>query len=192
MRLARAVPAATRAWANDEAPRLIAAAAGTAAARAALAENLCALANHLPQDGVPLSVLADQTVHNTHGLDPGTTLGRLGARRAAAVVGLSQPASTADVREAWEAVGVWADRISSQITGWNLPLFRGHPAAAVRHHPCSATSAKRLQPLQFLTYINPLGPFAMYAAFPRSDYYGPSAPPCGRQPTTSFPPAPAR
>jgi len=130
LRLARAVPAVAKGWA-EEAPRFIAAAAGTVAARAALAENLCALASHLPQDGIPLSVLADQTVHSTHGLDPGTTLGRLGARLAAAVAGLPQPACTADIREAWEAVGVWADRISSQVAGWKLPLDHGHPAATV-------------------------------------------------------------
>ena len=35
------------------------------------------------------------------------------------------------MRQAWEAVGVWADRVSSQIAGWNIPLHRQHPAAAV-------------------------------------------------------------
>jgi uncharacterized protein (TIGR02679 family) len=129
--LTEAVPAAARIWAVEEAPRLIAAAAGSSAARANLARSLCTLASQLPADGVPLSVLADHTVHSTHGLDPGTILGRLGARLAAAVAGLAQPATTADIRQAWEAVCVWVDRVSSQIAGWNLPLHRGHPAAAV-------------------------------------------------------------
>jgi hypothetical protein len=31
--------------------------------------------------------------------------------------------------------------------------------------------------LQFLDYVNPLGHFAMWTAFPPSDYYRPSAPP---------------
>ncbi len=35
--------------------------------------------------------------------------------------------------------------------------------------------------------INPLGPFAMCEAFPRSDYYGPSAPPQGHRLTTRQP-----
>jgi len=39
--------------------------------------------------------------------------------------------------------------------------------------------------------MNPLGPFAMCAAFPRPDYYGPSAPPRGRQQTTCLPARPA-
>ncbi len=129
--LAAAVPAAAKAWAAEEASRLIAAAAGDALTRAAPTENLCALSRHLPADGLPLSVLADQTVHNTHGLDTATTLGRLGARLAAAIAGLGQPANAADMRQPWEAVGVWADRVSSQIAGWKLPLHRAHPAAAV-------------------------------------------------------------
>jgi uncharacterized protein (TIGR02679 family) len=129
--LAEAVPAAAKTWAVEEAPRLINAGAGTAAARAALTANLCALARRLPADGVPLSVLAEQTVHNTHGLDPATTLGRLAARLAAVIAGLGQPACAAGMREAWEAVGVWADRVSSQVAGWKLPLHQEHPAAAV-------------------------------------------------------------
>jgi uncharacterized protein (TIGR02679 family) len=80
---------------------------------------------------VPLSVLAERTVHRTHGLDPTTSLGRLGARLAAAAAGLPPPANAADIRSAWEAVGVWLDRISSQVMGWHLPLNPDHPAAAV-------------------------------------------------------------
>ena len=36
---------------------------------------------------------------------------------------------------------------------------------------------QRLRPVQFLDHMNPLGLFAMCEAFPRSDYYGPLAPP---------------
>src|SRR6266536_3624782 len=130
-KLIDAVPAVAKAWAAEEAPRLIATAAGSAPARARLAENLCALAKHLPADGVPLSVLADDAVHSTHGLDPSTSLGRLGARLAAVIAGLAQPTNTAEMREAWEAVGVWVDRVSSQVAGWNLPIHPAHPGAAV-------------------------------------------------------------
>jgi hypothetical protein len=39
--------------------------------------------------------------------------------------------------------------------------------------------------------VNSLGPFAMYEAFPRPDYYGPSAPPHSHRLTTRQPdPAP--
>jgi hypothetical protein len=42
-------------------------------------------------------------------------------------------------------------------------------------------------PLQFLTCLNPLGRFAMWTAFPPSDYYRPSAPPPGHRRTTHLP-----
>ena len=54
-RLAAAVPAAAKAWAAEEAPRLITAAADDALTRAALTEDLCALSRRLPADGLPLS-----------------------------------------------------------------------------------------------------------------------------------------
>ena len=130
-RLVDAVPAAAESWAMHDAPRLIGAAATSRATRVALVDDLCALAGSLPADGLPLSVLAERVVHRTHGLDPDTNLGRLGARLAAIIAGLPPPAAAADVRNAWEAVGVWVDRISSQVAGWQLPLHPSHPAAPV-------------------------------------------------------------
>jgi uncharacterized protein (TIGR02679 family) len=130
-RLVDALPPTAKAWAAHEAPRLIAAAAPSSRARAALADGLCALAACLPADGLPLSVLAERAVHRTHGLDTNTTLGRLGARLAAAIGGLPPPTVAADIREVWEAVGVWIDRLSSQVAGWQLPLHPSHPAAPV-------------------------------------------------------------
>jgi Protein of unknown function N-terminus (DUF3323) len=130
-RLVDALPPTAKAWAAHEALRLIAAAAPSSRARAALADGLCALAAYLPADGLPLSVLAERVVHRTHALDTNTNLGRLGARLAAAIVGLPPPTVAADIREAWEAVGVWIDRLSSQVAGWQLPLHPSHPAAPV-------------------------------------------------------------
>ena len=130
-RLVDALPAAAKAWATHDAPRLLAAMGTSSAARAALVDGLCALAACLPADGVPLSVLAERAVHRTHGLDLNTSLGRLAARLAAATAGLPPPAATADMRDTWEAVGVWVDRVSSQLAGWQLPLHPAHPAASV-------------------------------------------------------------
>jgi uncharacterized protein (TIGR02679 family) len=130
-RLVDAVPAVGEAWAAHDAPRLIAAAATSKATRIALVDGLCALAGSLPADGLPLSVLAERVVRRTHGLDPSTNLGRLGARLAAVIAGLPPPAAAADVRNAWEAVGVWVDRVSSQVAGWQLPLHPSHPASPV-------------------------------------------------------------
>ncbi len=50
---------------------------------------------------------------------------------------------------------------------------------------------QRLQPLQYVACVNPLGPFAMRPPLACPDYYGPSAPPSGHQRTTRQP-APAR
>ena len=49
-----------------------------------------------------------------------------------------------------------------------------------RYSPASPTLANPL-------HLNPLGPFAMWPAFPTSDYYEPSAPPHGRRRTTHLP-----
>jgi hypothetical protein len=50
---------------------------------------------------------------------------------AADIGGLPRPGAAADVRNAWEAVGVWVDRVSSQVAGWQLPLHPFHPATPV-------------------------------------------------------------
>jgi uncharacterized protein (TIGR02679 family) len=130
-RLVDALPPAAKRWAAHDAPRLIATTATSHVARSALVEDLCALAACLPAEGIPLSVLAERSVHRTHGLDPDTSLGRLGARLAAVIASLPPPAGAAEVRDAWAAVGVWVDRVSSQVVGWHLPLDPAHPAAAV-------------------------------------------------------------
>jgi hypothetical protein len=96
--------------------------------RVALVDDLCALANSLPADGLPLSVLAERVVHRTHGLDPDTNLGRLGARLAAVIAGLPPPAAAADVCNAWKGSGSTG---SSQVGGWQLLLHPSHPAAPV-------------------------------------------------------------
>jgi hypothetical protein len=144
-RLVDAVPPAAKAWAAHEAPRLVAVTATTRPARTALVEGLCALAGCLPADGIPLSVLADRAVHRTHGLNPNTRLGRLGARLAAVIAGLPPPAGTAETRDAWEAVGVWVDRVSSQVTGWQLPLHPGPPRSRCRCRLPGSRRARRAQ-----------------------------------------------
>ncbi|ONI88034.1 hypothetical protein ALI22I_20020 [Saccharothrix sp. ALI-22-I] len=130
-KLIDAVPPAAKAWAGNDASRLIAGIEPSGDARAGLVDQLCALAGALPANGIPLSVLASHTVRRTHGLDANTTLGRLGARLAAAIAGHPPPTDSAAVREAWAAVGVLVDPVSSQVSGWRLPIDPDHPAAAV-------------------------------------------------------------
>lgn len=130
-RLVDAVPALAKPWASSDAAVMIASAAPSARARAELTTQLCSLAKALPADGIPLSVLAARTVRRTHGLDANTSLGRPAARLAAAIAGQPPPTSAAAVRNAWAAVGVLMDPVSSQAAGWQLPINPNHPAAAV-------------------------------------------------------------
>jgi len=68
------------------------------------------------------------------------------------------------------------------------PLFR-----RVRIRPDQRLTSihQRLQPLQYVACVNPLGPFAMCPPLACPDYYGPSAPPRSHRRTTRLP-APAR
>src|SRR5262249_27511321 len=100
-----AVPTSAKAWAADDAPRLIAAARAPHPARAAISAGLCAPAGSLLPEGAPLPVPPNPPFPQPHGLAPPPTLGRLGARLAAATAGLPPPANAADIRNAWEAVG---------------------------------------------------------------------------------------
>jgi uncharacterized protein (TIGR02679 family) len=129
--LIEAVPGNAKTWAAEEAPRLITAASTSSTTREQLVADLCTLAAHLPAEGIHLSFLAEEAVGRTHGLDATTTLGRLGVRLAAAIADLSPPTNAAEIRNAWDRVGVWTDRISSQVIGWRLPLHPKHPAASV-------------------------------------------------------------
>lgn len=130
-RLVDAVPLSAKAWARQEASRLIAAVAATTQEREVLVDQLCLLARALPAAGAALTVIASRTTRRTHGLDPGTTVGRLGVRLAAAIAGHPPPTEAAAAREAWAAVGVWVDPLASQVAGWRLPINPKHPAAAV-------------------------------------------------------------
>ncbi len=124
LQLIDAVPGEAGRWAAEEAPRLIAAAADSTSGRARLTQDLCALARNLPADGVPLSVLADAAVHSTHGLDPGTSLGRLGARMAAVIAGLDPPGGAA---AAYREVGEPAVLTLGILSSAQAPLIAAPP-----------------------------------------------------------------
>jgi hypothetical protein len=104
------------------------------------AAAVVALAQALPADGVPLSVLATRCGLGTHDLDPTGRFGRIAARVAALIAGFEVPASQRDAREVWQRVGVHRDPWSSSLVGWRLPLDPTHPAGAVAaaHGPTRA------------------------------------------------------
>ena len=87
------------------------------------------------------------------------------------------------------------DKIRPAIS--NPPRFEGKPRSespvpgplphrgSATTHPCSQATSWHSSP----STADSLGPFAMYAAFLRSDYYGPSVPSRDHQPTMSLPAA---
>lgn len=81
----------------------------------------------LPGDGIPLPALASRTTGDTKSLGQ-TTLGGLVLRGVSRSLGEQAPASAADRRALWEAVGVVPDDLASQVLVLNLPAT-GSPLA---------------------------------------------------------------
>jgi uncharacterized protein (TIGR02679 family) len=74
------------------------------------------VALRLPASGKLLSVLAAECAGDPHSLDPGTPLGGLALRAAAAVAGWSEvPAAAASRRKLWAEVGVGCYALSAQV-----------------------------------------------------------------------------
>ncbi|WP_329069557.1 TIGR02679 family protein [Amycolatopsis sp. NBC_01480] len=92
--------------------------AGTPEVAAPLLADLARVVTELPASGEPLGQLAARTTRDAHGLDSGrplTTLA-LGAARV-----LADVPETASNREAWAAVGVLRDEVSSTVLTLGLP-----------------------------------------------------------------------
>lgn len=87
----------------------------------------------LPPNGKPirLAQLAATALHDSHALDASEPLGRAVARLAALAHGLERPQRAGLTwRDAWGAVGVRCDTVSSRVLTVNLPL--SGTSAAVR------------------------------------------------------------
>lgn len=69
----------------------------------------------LPAAGVPLPVLADRTLQDTHALDDGTRCGALVLRALAAIYELPTPSDVTERRRLWERAGVADDELSSVV-----------------------------------------------------------------------------
>jgi uncharacterized protein (TIGR02679 family) len=83
-------------------------------ARGELAQALRVLAE-LPASGIPLPVLADQTLGDTHGLDDDTRCAGLVLRALAAIYDVPSPVNAQDRRALWERAGVADDEISAVV-----------------------------------------------------------------------------
>jgi uncharacterized protein (TIGR02679 family) len=82
--------------------------------RATLEQALRVLAE-LPAAGVPLPVLAERTLHDSHALDDGTRRSALVLRALATIYDLPVPADVAGRRALWERAGVADDELSSVV-----------------------------------------------------------------------------
>jgi uncharacterized protein (TIGR02679 family) len=69
----------------------------------------------LPASGVPLPVLADQTLGDTHGLDEGTRCAGLVQRALATIYDVPPPANAQERRALWERAGVADDELSAVV-----------------------------------------------------------------------------
>lgn len=94
-------------------------------ALAALSTTVAAVWQHLPHAGehVRLAQLAADVLHDAHALDASEAAGRAVARLSAVVHGLERPQRSGTTwREAWAAIGVQCDGVSSRVLTLNLPL----------------------------------------------------------------------
>ena len=89
-----------------------------------LARQAVAVLGDLPASGLPLSVLAAQTVHDGHALDNGRPLATLVLRAIAALSGL--PAEEQH-RTLWAAVGVLSGELNNPVLTLNLDCHPGEP-----------------------------------------------------------------
>lgn len=89
------------------------------AARELLRQALEA-ARRLPARGIPLPELAAAIAGDSHALDPGTPLGAIVLRLAAAVGGAPRWDRAAERRDAWESAGVLVDDLSAPVLVLNV------------------------------------------------------------------------
>ncbi len=89
----------------------------------------------LPAHGVPLAELAAAATGDSHALDPGTPLGTIAVRLAAAAGQVQTWDTTEAWREAWTSAGVLCDELSAPVLTVNLPADGERPAdQALRLH----------------------------------------------------------
>lgn len=74
----------------------------------------------LPASGVPLPVLADELLHDPHGLDEGTRCAGLVTRALATIYDVAVPADAQGRRALWERAGVADDELSSVVLAAGL------------------------------------------------------------------------
>lgn len=88
----------------------------------------------LPAAGLPLPVLAEQTLQDPHALDDGTRCATLVLRALAAIYELPVPTDVAGRRRLWDRAGVADDELSSVVLAAGLrPSGPGVASTILRH-----------------------------------------------------------
>jgi uncharacterized protein (TIGR02679 family) len=85
------------------------------AVAAGLLRQAIEIERRLPARGVPLAELAAAVTGDSHALDPGTPLGTIGVRVAAARGGVAAWDSAEAWRDAWASAGVLCDELSAPV-----------------------------------------------------------------------------
>lgn len=88
---------------------------GSVAQTRTLLEQALRVLAELPAEGVPLPVLAERTLQDSHALDDGTRCATLILRALAAIYELPVPTDVAQRRQLWERAGVADDELSSVV-----------------------------------------------------------------------------
>ncbi|MBO2456372.1 TIGR02679 family protein [Actinomadura violacea] len=154
---------------------------------AGMLRHLAAVARALPAGGIPLGRFAAETCGNAHALDDGRPLATLALSCARAIAGLPFRADggAGSRREAWAAVGVHLDELSSTVLCVGLPgdagTATGRMLAAMRGEPVSLTLRqlrRHTAPMRAGLVRVCENPIVLTAA---SDALGPACPPlvCG-------------
>jgi uncharacterized protein (TIGR02679 family) len=152
-------------WA--EAARRAGITGSVARTRAELGQALGVIAE-LPASGVPLPVLADRVLGDTHALDDGTRLAGLVLRALAAIYDVADPENAQHRRALWEQAGVADDELSPVVltagilsTGdgvaahvMRLCAERGHAAALTLGQLRASGDLRRL-PADVWVFENP-------------------------------------
>ena len=101
-------------------------------------ERTLRVLDELPASGTPLPVLADQVLHDPHGLDDGTRCAGLVQRALATIYGVPPPTDTAGRRALWERAGVTHDELSPLVLAAGLRP-PGDDAASLILRACADT-----------------------------------------------------
>jgi uncharacterized protein (TIGR02679 family) len=94
-----------------------------------LLADIAALARVLPAGGELLAALAARIFGDAHAFDPGTPRATLAVRAAARLGGVTLVDDAEGRREAWAAVGVLCDELSTPALVLNLPAANDTPTA---------------------------------------------------------------